>query len=135
MGNEWETWETSTVIRRSAYEIRSLLDNLAEKNPKVEAFLRDKNMETNRKKAHMTLAHKRSHGVKAVANYGVFLDREISVEIPALLFSDKMAALETAFGSVDAKDANLLPQLHSEGKAIRIDIDPPITVTGILQFY
>ncbi|KAH7862110.1 hypothetical protein Vadar_000070 [Vaccinium darrowii] len=114
-------------------------------------------METSLKKAYVTLAHKRSHGVTAVANYGVFLDREIPVEIPALLFSDKMAALETSFGSVDgekvrsknqwphltlwtgegvaAKDANLLPELHSEGKAIRIDIKPPITVTGILQFY
>ncbi|KAH7862977.1 hypothetical protein Vadar_011746 [Vaccinium darrowii] len=138
-------------------EIRSLLDNLAAKNPKVEAFLGNKNMETSLKKAHVTLAHKRSHGVTAVASYGIHLDREVPVEMTALLFSDKMAALETSLGSVDgekissknqwphvtlwtgegvpAKDAILLPQLHSEGKAIRIDIDPPITITGILQFY
>ncbi|KAH7863836.1 hypothetical protein Vadar_022494 [Vaccinium darrowii] len=126
-------------------------------NPKVEAFLGDKNMETSLKKAYVTLAHKRSHGVTAVANYGVFLDREIPVEIPALLFSDKMAALETSFGSVDGekvrsknqwphltlwtgegvavKDANLYCNFIQWGRLFRIDIEPPITVTGILQFY
>ncbi|KAE9463480.1 hypothetical protein C3L33_04628, partial [Rhododendron williamsianum] len=130
---------------------------LAEKNPQIKDFLGDKNMETNLKKAHVTLAHKAVHSVSAVANYGVFIDREVPVEMTALLFSDKMAALETRLGSVDgekiisknewphstlwtgkgvaAKDANLLPQLHSEGKSIRIDIDPPITITGIVQFY
>ncbi|XP_058202693.1 tRNA ligase 1-like [Rhododendron vialii] len=138
-------------------EIRSLLDNLAEKHPQIKDFLGDKNMETNLKKAHVTLAHKAVHSVSAVANYGVFIDREVPVEMTALLFSDKMAALETCLGSVDgekiisknewphstlwtgkgaaAKDANLFPQLHSEGKAIRIDIDPPHTITGIVQFY
>ncbi|CAL5334433.1 unnamed protein product [Camellia sinensis] len=138
-------------------EIQSLLDNLAEKNPKVEALLQDKNLEGSLKKAHVTLAHKRSHGVTAVANYGVFLDQNVPVNITALLFSDKMAALEASLGSVDgekissknqwphvtlwtgegvaAKEANSLPQLHSVGTAIRIDIDPPITITGVLQFY
>ncbi|KAI8573733.1 hypothetical protein RHMOL_Rhmol01G0299200 [Rhododendron molle] len=130
---------------------------LAEKNPQIKDFLGDKNMETNLKKAHVTLAHKAVHSVSAVANYGVFIGREVPVAMTALLFSDKMAALETCLGSVDgekiisknewphstlwtgkgvaAKDANLLPQLLSEGKAIRIDIDPPITITGIVQFY
>ncbi|KAL7264689.1 hypothetical protein ACSBR1_002617 [Camellia fascicularis] len=138
-------------------EIRSLLDNLAEKNPKVEALLQDKNLEGSLKKAHVTLAHKRSHGVTAVANYGVFLDQNVPVNMTALLFSDKMAALEASLGSVDgekissknqwphvtlwtgegvaAKEANSLQQLHSVGEAIRIDIDPPITITGLLQFY
>lgn len=138
-------------------EIRSLLDNLAEKNPKVEALLQDKNLEGSLKKAHVTLAHKRSHGVTAVANYGVFLDQNVPVNMTALLCCDKMAALEASLGSVDgekissknewphvtlwtgegvaAKEANSLPQLHSVGKAIRIDIDPPITITGLLQFY
>ncbi|KAL6979294.1 hypothetical protein U1Q18_020959 [Sarracenia purpurea var. burkii] len=138
-------------------EIQKLLDNLTEKNPKVKAFLEAKDLENSLKKAHITLAHKRSHGVTAVASYGMFLDREVPVELTALLFSDKMAALEACLGSVDgekissknqwphvtlwtgdgvaAKDANLLPQLHSEGKAIRVDVDPPITITGILQFH
>ncbi|PSS31691.1 Triplex capsid protein [Actinidia chinensis var. chinensis] len=87
----------------------------------------------------------------------MFLDQEVPVDMTALLFSEKMAALEASLGSVDgekvtsknqwphltlwtsdgvaAKEANLLPQLHSEGRAIRIDIDPPTTITGTLQFY
>ncbi|KAJ9698200.1 hypothetical protein PVL29_007335 [Vitis rotundifolia] len=138
-------------------EIQSLLANLAEKNPKVEAFLKDKNLENSLRKAHVTLAHKRSHGVTAVANYGLFLDRQVPVDFTALLFSDKMAALEAYPGSVDGeritsknqwphvtlwtgagvapKEANMLPELISEGTATRIDISPPITISGTLEFF
>ncbi|GLU19032.1 hypothetical protein SLE2022_353020 [Rubroshorea leprosula] len=138
-------------------EIRSLLDKLAEKNLKVKAFLEDKHMEGSLKKAHVTLAHKRSHGVAAVAGYGVFLHRKVPVELTALLFTDKMAAFEVQLGSVDdetidsknqwphvtiwtgegvaPKEANLLPQLLSEGKATQVEINPPVTVSGPLEFY
>lgn len=109
------------------------------------------------KKAHVTLAHKRSHGVAAVANFGSVLHQKVPVDITALLFSDKLTALETQLGSVDgekiisknewphstlwtaegvaAKEANTLPQLLSKGKATRIEINPPVTITGILEFY
>ncbi|KAM7522308.1 hypothetical protein LguiA_012210 [Lonicera macranthoides] len=138
-------------------EIHDLLDNLAEKNPNVEAFLKDKNMKNILTKAHVTLAHKRSHGVTALANYGPFVHQKVPVDITALLFSDKMAALEAHPGSVDgekvnsknewphitlwtaegtpAKEANTLPQLLLEGKATRIEINPPESITGILEFY
>ncbi|KAJ4978283.1 hypothetical protein NE237_009063 [Protea cynaroides] len=138
-------------------EIRTLLNNLAMKNPKVEAFLKDKDMENCLKKAHLTLAHKRSHGVTAVASYGMYLQQEVPVDFTALLFSDKLAALEADPGSVDgekitsrnewphvtlwtaegvaAKEANALPQLFSEGKATRIEIDPPVIISGSLDFY
>ncbi|XAR59778.1 hypothetical protein NMG60_11015745 [Bertholletia excelsa] len=138
-------------------EVQSLLDNLAGKNTEVEAFLRDKTMENSLKEAHVTLAHKRSHGVTAVASYGPFIDWSVPVDMTSLLFSDKMAALEARLGSVDgemissknewphvtlwtdegvaAKEANMLPQLLSEGKATRVNIDPPITITGVLEFY
>ncbi|KAA8544005.1 hypothetical protein F0562_021818 [Nyssa sinensis] len=138
-------------------EIQSLLDNLSEKNPKVEAFLKDKNMKTSLKRAHVTLAHKRSHGVTALASYGLFLHQNVPVDFTALLFSDKMAAFEACLGSVDgekinsrnqwphvtlwtdegvaAKEANTLPQLFSEGKATRIDFNPPITITGVIEFF
>lgn len=108
-------------------------------------------------KAHMTLAHKRSHGVTALANYGPFVHQKVPVDITALLFSDKMAALEAHPGSVGgekvnsknewphvtlwtaegvpAKEANTLPQLLLEGKATRIEINPPESITGILEFY
>ncbi|CBI16268.3 unnamed protein product, partial [Vitis vinifera] len=138
-------------------EIQSLLANLAEKNPKVEAFFKDKHLENSLRNAHVTLAHKRSHGVTAVANYGLFLNRQVPVDFTALLFSDKMAALEAYPGSVDGeritsknqwphvtlwtgagvapKEANMLPELISEGTATRIDISPPITISGTLEFF
>ncbi|RWW31948.1 hypothetical protein GW17_00003403 [Ensete ventricosum] len=76
-------------------------------------------------------------------------------EIKNLL--DKLAALEAQLGSINGekidsknewphatlwtapgtapKEANTLPQLVSEGKATRIDIVPPVTVSGVLIFY
>ncbi|KAL3518340.1 hypothetical protein ACH5RR_020929 [Cinchona calisaya] len=137
-------------------EIHEFLHKLAEKDPNIEAFFKEKNLKGNLTEAHMTLAHKRSHGVTAVASYGPFLHEKVPLDITALLFSKKLAALEAHPGSVNgekitsknqwphvtlwsdegvaAKDANTLPQLHLEGKATRIDIDPPITITGVLQF-
>ena len=134
-----------------------LLSQIAEKDPNIEAFFKEKNLKDSLTKAHVTLAHKRSHGVTAVANYGSFLNERVPVDITALLFSGKLAALEAHTGSVNgekitsknqwphvtlwtgegvaAKDANALPQLVTEGKATRVGIDPPITITGVLQFY
>ncbi|GAV62085.1 hypothetical protein CFOL_v3_05609 [Cephalotus follicularis] len=138
-------------------EIQSLLDDLGRKNPKVQAFLRDKNLNKNLKKAHVTLAHKKSHGVAAVAGYSMFLNQKVAVEVTALLFTDKVAAFETQLGSIDgeqivvrnewphitiwtgegvaAKEANMLPQLLSEGKATLIEVNPPIIISGIVQLY
>lgn len=129
---------------------------LAESNPKIDAFLKDKHLE-NLNRAHLTLAHKRSHGIKAVADYGLFLHKTVPVELTALLFSDKMAAFEACPGSVEgekivcknawphvtlwtsegvaAKEANMLPQLFAEGKANRIDFNPPINISGTVEFY
>lgn len=145
------------AVSLPATEISSLLDKLVENNPKVKSFLKDKDMEHNLKKAHLTLAHKRSHGVTAVASYGHLLHQKVPVELTALLFTDEMAALEAEVGSVDgekvipknewphvtiwtgekiaAKEANRLPQLLLEGKAIRIEINPPIIISGELEFY
>ncbi|RZS04510.1 hypothetical protein BHM03_00034856, partial [Ensete ventricosum] len=44
------------------------------------------------------------------------------------------ATLWTAPGTAP-KEANTLPQLVSEGKATRIDIVPPVTISGVLDFY
>jgi hypothetical protein len=130
---------------------------LAENNPKVKAFLKDKDMVKNLRKGHVTLAHKRSHGVTAVASYGIFHHEKVPVDLTALLFSDKMAAFEARLGSVNgervvsknewphvtvwtgegvaAKEANTLPQLISEGKATQIELNPPPTIYGTLEFY
>ncbi|KAK6926834.1 tRNA ligase, phosphodiesterase, partial [Dillenia turbinata] len=126
---------------------------LAMSDAKIEAFLKDTHLKDSLKKAHVTLAHKRSHGVTAVASYGLFLNQEVPVDLIALLFSDKMAAFGVELGSIDgekvnsknqwphitiwtgegvsAKEANTLPQLLSEGKAKRVVINPPTTITGM----
>ncbi|QHO54985.1 uncharacterized protein DS421_3g61520 [Arachis hypogaea] len=83
-------------------EIHAVLNNLAKKDPKIEAFLKDKKLE-NLNRAHLTLAHKRSHGIKAVADYGLFLHKKVPVELTALLYSDKMAAFEAFPGSVEGE--------------------------------
>jgi Fungal tRNA ligase phosphodiesterase domain len=119
-------------------------------------FLKENELLTGLRKAHVTLAHKRSHGVAAVASYGIYLHQEVPMEFTALLFSDKMAALEAHVGFVNGerltckndwphatiwtasdvppKEANTLPRLVSEGKATRLVIDPPITISGVLDF-
>ena len=106
---------------------------------------------------HITLAHKRSHGVEAVASYGVYQNQEVPVSFNALFYNDKMAALEAQLGMVNGetvvsrnhwphgtlwtaagvapKEANKLPQFVSEEKAKRVPIDPPITISGVLDFY
>ncbi|XP_068668045.1 tRNA ligase 1-like isoform X2 [Aristolochia californica] len=138
-------------------EIKGLLNKLAQNNKKAGEFLKCKDFENSLKTAHVTLAHKKSHGVAAVANYGVYLNQNVPVYLTALLFSDKMAAFEVRLGSVDGekinsknewphvtiwtgegvppKEANKLPELQSEGKAILVEIEPPSTITGVLEFY
>ncbi|XP_030506029.2 tRNA ligase 1 [Cannabis sativa] len=137
-------------------EMKTLLDNILEKHPEAKAILGN-NLLKNLMKAHVTLAHKRSHGVTAVANYGIFLNKEVPVKFSALLFTDNMAAFEANLGSVEgeqvisknqwphvtiwtgegvlAKEANTLPELLSQGKATCIHIDPPVTISGTLNFY
>lgn len=135
-----------------------LCQQLGEKNSNVDAFFKEKNIDASLKKAHLTLAHKKSHGVIAIANYGSVLHQDVPVEMTALYFSDKLVALEGHPGSssdgekvtsknvwphvtlwtdegIAAKEANNLPQLFSEGKATKIEINPPITVTGTVEFY
>ncbi|PWZ13112.1 tRNA ligase 1 [Zea mays] len=120
-------------------------------------FLNKIRLEDNLTKVHVTLAHKRGHGVSAVASYGIYQHQEVPVSFNALYYTDKMAALEAQLGAVNdepinsrnewphatlwtapgvtPKEANMLPQLASEGKAERVPIDPPITISGVVDFY
>ncbi|KAK4492004.1 hypothetical protein RD792_002792 [Penstemon davidsonii] len=145
------------AVTLSVTEILGLLDNLGAKELIVEEFLKKSNLKSNLTKAHVTLAHKGSHGVTAVASYAPYLNQNVPIAMTALLFSDKLAALEANPGDVDgekissknewphvtlwtaqgikAKDANMLPQLVAQGKATRLEINPPITITGVLEFY
>ncbi|XP_071701268.1 tRNA ligase 1 [Rutidosis leptorrhynchoides] len=138
-------------------DVHNLLSSVSTNSPKVKTFLENKNIENNLKKAHITLAHKKSHGVTTVANYGRFVNQEVPVDVTALFFSDQLAALETHPGSIDdqkidcknewphltlwtaqgipPKEANTLPQLVLQGKATRIEIDPPFRISGVLQFH
>jgi hypothetical protein len=130
---------------------------LGENDSDVNNFLNGIKVEDNLSKAHVTLAHKRAHGVAAVASYGVYQNKEVPVSFSAFLYTDKMAALEAQLGTVNgeqvssrndwphvtlwtapgvaAKEANALPQLVSEGQAKRVPMDPPITISGVMDFY
>lgn len=130
---------------------------MAKKHGKVKKLLEDQSLEKTLTKAHLTLAHKRSHGVTSVASYGVFLNQTVPVDFTALLVSKNLAALEAQIGSIDgeeiasknewphvtlwagngasAKEANTLPQLLLKGEAARVDFIKPVTVTGVVVFY
>jgi len=92
-----------------------------------------------------------------LASYGINQHQEVPVSFNALYYTDKMAALEAQLGAVNGeqitsrnewphatlwtapgvtpKEANMLPQLASEGKVTRVPIEPPITISGVLDFY
>ncbi|KAL0732469.1 hypothetical protein Bca4012_008678 [Brassica carinata] len=143
------------AINLPVSQVHSLLEKLAASNPTMRSFLEGKKhrIEEKLERAHVTLAHKRSHGVAAVARYGQHLNREVPVELTELIFNDKMAAFTAHVGSVDgetivsknewphvtlwtaegvtAKEANALPQLYADGKASRVVIDPPALVSAM----
>lgn len=145
------------AVRLTPPDILGLLRKVAEKDIAVNSFLNEIKLEDNLNKAHITLAHKRGHGVSAVASYGIYQHQEVPVSFNALYYTDNMAALEAQLGAVNgeqinsrnewphatlwtapgvaAKEANMLPQLVSEGKAKRVPIDPPITISGVVDFY
>uniref|UniRef100_A0A0A9CLG2 RNL n=1 Tax=Arundo donax TaxID=35708 RepID=A0A0A9CLG2_ARUDO len=145
------------AVRLTPADILGLLRKVAEKNADVNTFLNGIKLEDSLNKAHVTLAHKRGHGVAAVASYGIYQNQEVPVSFSALFYTDKLVALEAQLGTVNgeqvksrnkwphttlwtapgvaAKEANVLPQLASEGKAKRVPIDPPITISGVVDFY
>lgn len=139
-------------------EVKSLLDKVNKKYPEsISKFLKDKDMGSFLKAAHITLAHKRSHGVTGVASYGIFVREKVPIELTALLFSNKFAAFEARIGRIKGealksmnqwphltiwtysggspKDANTLPELVSQGKATRVDLNPALTITGTVEFF
>ncbi|XP_051134259.1 tRNA ligase 1 [Andrographis paniculata] len=148
---------TYAAVSLPVSEILTLLHNLGAKDSGVAAFLDNKNLRNSLTKAHVTLAHKRSHGVTAVASYGSHVHQNVPIHMTALLFSDKLAALEADPGVVSGekinsknewphatlwtaegvapKEANTLPHLYGEGKASRVEINPPVTISGVLEFY
>jgi hypothetical protein len=130
---------------------------VGEKDTEVNSFINGIKLEDSLSKAHVTLAHKRGHGVAAVASYGIHQNQEVAVSFDALYYNDKMVALGAQLGAVNGeqinsrnewphstlwtapgvppKEANALPQLASEGQAKRVPIDPPIMISGVVDFY
>ncbi|VFQ98103.1 unnamed protein product [Cuscuta campestris] len=145
------------AIRLPVTDIKRLLDNVSKKDSKAQAFLKDKNLESRLQRAHVTLAHKGSHSVSALASYAPFVDQQVPVQMTALLFSERVAALEASIGSIDGEklcsknewahvtlwtlngvapvEAKSLPLLLEAGEAKRVEINPPVTVYGVVQFF
>ncbi|KAK9175906.1 hypothetical protein WN944_027917 [Citrus x changshan-huyou] len=72
-------------------EIKSVLDNLAAKDPKAGAYIKDKEMRSQ----SIVLAFRRFHGLAAVARFGLYRRGSgIDVKLTALVFDENMAALE-----------------------------------------
>lgn len=139
--------------------IAQLNVQVAEKDTDVDNFVKGIKLEDSLKnKVHVTLAHKRAHGVSAVASYAVYQKQQLPVSFNALFYTDnKMAALEAQLGTVNGetlvsrndwphvtlwtaagvapKEANTLPQLVSQGKAKRVPLDPPVTISGVVDLY
>ncbi|CAM0877320.1 unnamed protein product [Alopecurus aequalis] len=142
------------AVTLSKADILVLVRKIAE-DTDVNNFLNGIKLEDNLNEVHVTLAHKRSHGADAVSSYGVYQNQEVPVSFNALVYTDNMAALEAQLGmvngetvvsrnawphctlwtatSVAAMKANTLRQLVSEKKAKRVPIDPPITISGVLN--
>lgn len=69
-------------------------------NPQVETVLSMKHLKESLGSAHITLAHKASHGAAPLRG------TETQLQLTALLFSEKLAALEVCLtpGSVSSKN-------------------------------
>ncbi|MCO5574341.1 hypothetical protein L7F22_028124 [Adiantum nelumboides] len=142
---------TYAALSLPANEITNTLQQLAATNKELEKYFLGRMVIVN--SAHVTLAHKREHGVAAVAAFGEARGVVVSVKLKALLFSSKMCALEvqimqnergiysqnewphvtvwTAQGT-KAKEANALPLMVTRGHASRVDF-APVTVSGVLE--
>lgn len=77
---------------------------IADIDPHAKGFLKEKDVNSTLNSAHITLAHKRSHGVTSVASYGTFRGQQVPTKFTALLFSDKLAALEAQIGCIGTEN-------------------------------
>lgn len=87
---------------------------VSRQNPQVEAVLSNKDLKGSIGQAHITLAHKASHGGAAVAAYAPQRGSETQVQLSALLFSENLVAVEVqlaASGEKAVASKNAWPHL------------------------
>lgn len=85
-------------------------------NPQVEAVLSKKNLKESLGSAHITLAHKASHGVAAVAAFAPLRGTETQLQLTALLFSENLGALEVQLAPSAVSSQNQWPHLTVQKK-------------------
>ncbi len=87
------------------------LVQITAKSPEIGKILADLNLKDSLGRAHVTLAHKREHGVAAVAAFGALRGCQTSVELTAVLFSEKLCALEVRLGDQTIRSHNTWPHV------------------------
>ncbi|KAH7352715.1 hypothetical protein KP509_19G059900 [Ceratopteris richardii] len=120
----------------------------------MQLYISNRGIDRSLQACHVTLAHKVSHGLPAVAAFGSSQGVVVPIHLTAFLFSEKMCALEAVIPANEhniasqnewphvtvwtaqgtrPKEANFLPQLVSEGRASRVSFSVPFIVNGIVQ--
>ncbi|KAL3700604.1 hypothetical protein R1sor_018626 [Riccia sorocarpa] len=145
------------AVKLPQEEVSKAVELISAESPQVQKYLTGKSWKESLGKAHITLAHKHAHGVAAVSVYGSLRGSPAQVQVTALVFSEKLCALEVQLNGANeeqavkslnawphvtiwtgqglkAKDANALPALVSKGQAQRIAFSNPLTITGIVDF-
>lgn len=141
------------AISLSGEEITNTLQKLAASNTEVEKYFKGRKVVV--KSAHLTLAHKHEHGVAEVAVFGDVRGASVAIKLTALLFSNKVCALEAQIPDNDsgifsrnkwphitvwtsqgtkAKEANFLPQFALRNQASRVNFEP-IEVSGVVELF
>lgn len=134
--------------------ILDVLHEVSLSHKDVQVYLSNRGIGTSLKAAHVTLAHKKSHGVPAVAVYGGLRGVSIPIQLTAFLFSERMCALEVVIPANEhkisslnewphvtvwtaegtrPKEANSLPQLSSQGQASRVNFSAPFILNGVVE--
>ncbi|XP_002993571.2 tRNA ligase 1 [Selaginella moellendorffii] len=133
--------------------ILSALAKVSSADAGAKAFLAPKNLSNTLRAGHVTLAHVRSHGAAAVAEYGAYVGTEVPVKFTAFLYCPRMCAFEAHLDSKSVasknpmphvtlwtapgtppKEAGSLGKLAAEGQATRVVLRQPIVVTGKVEF-
>ncbi|KAG0576428.1 hypothetical protein KC19_5G079000 [Ceratodon purpureus] len=144
------------AIALDSDQVVDVLQKASIHNPQVGSALSNKDLKGSIGQAHITLAHKASHGGAAVAAYAPQRGCETEVQLTALLFSEKLVAVEVQLAAsgekavvsknewphltvwtapgMKAKDANRLPQMAESGEATRVELQPA-TLSGHINFY